>query len=52
MREAILMAIQNGIQRVIIQSDSQLVVNSMNGKIEVLKDIVKLVGDVRCLLAH
>lgn len=33
-REAILMAIQNSIQRIIIQSNSQLVVNSINVKKE------------------
>lgn len=49
-REAILMAIQRSIQRIIIQRDSQLVVNSTNGKIRVPKDNINLVEDVKCLL--
>lgn len=37
--EAILMAIQKGIQQIIIQNDSQLIINSINGKIRVQKDV-------------
>lgn len=40
--KAILMAIQKDIQPMIIQSDSQLVVNSINRKIEVPKIIINL----------
>lgn len=39
MCEAILMVIQNSISRIIAQSDSQLVVNSIKGKMGVPKDI-------------
>lgn len=46
-REAILMAIQKNIQRIIIKSDSQLLVNLINGNNCVLKDIIKLVEDIR-----
>lgn len=52
MREAILMVIHKGIQRIIIQSDSQLVANSINIKMEVPKDITNLVEDVKCLLTR
>lgn len=40
--KAILMVIQKDIQPMIIQSDSQLVVNSINRKIEVPKIIINL----------
>lgn len=30
---------------IIIQSDSHLIINSINGKIEVLKDIINIVED-------
>lgn len=36
------MEIQKGMQRIGIQSDSQLVVNPVNGKIRVPKDIINL----------
>lgn len=36
-RQVILMALQNGIPLIIVQSDSQLVVNSVNEKIGVPK---------------
>lgn len=49
-REAILMTIRKDIHRIIIQSDSQVNANSINGKILVPKDIVDLVEDVRKLL--
>lgn len=51
-REAIWMAIQKGIQRFVIKIDSQLVVNSINEKIEVLKEGSNLVEDIKCLLSH
>lgn len=38
--------------QLIIQSDSQLVVNSVNGKIEIPKDVMNLVEIVKCLLAR
>lgn len=44
------MAIQEGIQWIIIQSDFQLVVNSINEKIEVPN--INLMEDVKCLLAR
>lgn len=47
-REVILMAIQEGIKWIIIQSDSILIVNSVNGTVGVPKDIVNLVEDVKC----
>lgn len=52
MREAILMAIQKRIKSTIVQSTSLLVVNSINGKIDVPKDILNLVEDVKYLLAR
>lgn len=51
-REVILMAIQNGGPRIIVQDDSQLVTNSINRKICVSKGIVNLAQDVKCLLSH
>lgn len=50
MREAILMAIRRSVSRIIIQSDSQLVVNAINGKIGALKDIINLVADIKFFL--
>lgn len=40
------------IQRIIGQSDSQLIVNYVNKKIGVLKDIINLVKDIKYLLDH
>lgn len=45
-REAILMASQKGLRRISIQT-----VNFINGKIEMSKDIINLVEDVKCSLA-
>lgn len=45
-REAILLVIQKCVSRIIIYSDSQLVVTSINRKIGVPKDVVNLVEDV------
>lgn len=39
-REAVLLAIQREFQRIIIRSNSQLVVNSVNNRIRVYKDII------------
>lgn len=50
--KTILMAIQKNIQWIIIQSDSHLVFNFINEKIEVRKDIINLVHDVKCLLSR
>lgn len=46
------MTIQNGVPRIIIESDSQLVVNFITGKIRVPKDIVNLMDNVKCLLTR
>lgn len=48
--EAILIATQKGIQRIIIQSDSRF--NSINGNIGVPKDIINLVEDLNRLLSR
>lgn len=45
-REAILLVIQKCVSRIIIYSDSQLVVTSINRKIGVPEDVVNLVEDV------
>lgn len=46
-REVILMTIQKDIQRIIIQNDSQLVVNSIYEEIGVSKVIINLVVDAK-----
>lgn len=51
-REAILMAINKEIPKIIINSDSQVVVNTINGRTGIPKDIIILVEDIRCLLNH
>lgn len=45
------MAIQKCIKRIVAQSDSILVVNSVNETIDVPKTTVNLVEDIKCLLA-
>lgn len=45
-REAIFTVIQKLVQRIIIYSDSQLIVTFINRKIGVPKDVVNLVEDV------
>lgn len=50
-REAILITIQKDIYRISIQSDSQVVVNSIIDEIPVPKVIVNLVKNIRKLLA-
>lgn len=45
-RETILMTSRKGLQRISIQT-----VNFINGKIEMPKDIINLVEDVKCSLA-
>lgn len=50
--EALLKASQKNTQRVIIQSDVQLFLNSINGKTHVPKDIVNLVNDINNLHSH
>lgn len=50
-REPIPRAIQKRIQRIIIQSDSHIVVNAINGKMGVPKEIIDLVEDNVCLIA-
>lgn len=52
MQETILITIQKHIERIIVQSDSELVVNSINGKIGVSKYVVNLVKDIKCSLSH
>lgn len=49
-REAILIAIHKDIRRIIIQSNSQIVVNSINDNISMLKDIVNSVKDIKKFL--
>lgn len=51
-REVTLIAIQKITQRLIIQSDSQLVANSVSRKIREPKNIINLVEDVNHLLAR
>lgn len=38
--------------RIIIQIDSQLAVNAINGKIGVQNEIINLVEDIKYLLTH
>lgn len=49
-REAILLAIHKDIRRIIIQSNSQIVVNTINDNISMLKDIVNSVKDIKKFL--
>lgn len=48
-RELILMAIQKNLRRITIESDSQLIVNFINDKICLPKDIFNLVEDIRMI---
>lgn len=48
-REAIMMAIQQNFQSIIIESDSQLVINSIHDKICVPKNVINLVKDITML---
>lgn len=41
-----------GFPRIIIHSDSQVVVNSINAKIGILKEILNLIEGIRCLLTQ
>lgn len=43
------MAIQNDKHRILILNDSQVIVNPINGKISVSKNIVNLMDDIRRL---
>lgn len=45
-RRIVLMAIQKNLKKIIIESDSQQVVNSINRKIMAPKDIINLVEDI------
>lgn len=45
-REAMVIAIQKKLQMIIIESHSQLVLNSTSSKISVPKDIINLVADI------
>lgn len=51
-RQAILMAISKDIPQIIVHNDSQVVVNSINRKIGIPKDVINLVEDIKCLLTH
>lgn len=44
------MAVKMRILRICIQSDSLIVVNVVNGKIAVPKDIINIVEDIRLIL--
>lgn len=48
-REAIVMMIQKNLRRIIIRSYFKLVVNSINDKAWVHKDIINLADDIRIL---
>lgn len=50
--EDIFMAIQKNIPRTIIHSDSQVVINAINGKIGAPKDVVNLVETIKKLFAR
>lgn len=50
--EAILIAIKKNIPKACIHSDSQVVVNAINAKIGIPKDIINLVKNIRYLLLH
>lgn len=47
--EAMVVTIHKKLQKIMIESDSQLVVNSINGKISVPKDAINLIEDIRVL---
>lgn len=51
-RHAILMTIRMECSRVYISSDSQIVVNAVNRKVTVPKDIINLVEDIRRFCLH
>lgn len=46
-REAIMVAVKKKLHRIIIDSDSQLVMNTSHGKISARRDIVSIVEDIR-----
>lgn len=48
-REAMMAAIMLGSLKVCINTDSQIIVNTVNGKVTILKDILNLVEDIRRL---
>lgn len=50
-KEAILLVNQKNLQRVIVEDDSYLVINSFRDKIDVHKDIISLVKDIKILSA-
>lgn len=50
--QAIIMAIKKNIPMFCIHSDSKVIINTINGKIDVPKDIINLVKDIRCFLSH
>lgn len=52
MREVIVMAIPKNHKRIIIQSNSQLIVNSIYGKIYVSKEIINLVEEIKCYFLY
>lgn len=49
-REAIMMAIKKNFHQIIIESDSQKVINNIHGKISVLRDIVNLVENIKIFI--
>lgn len=46
-RQAIIAAIKMGRRKVYIQSDSQIVLKAVNGKMAIPKDFINLVEDIR-----
>lgn len=50
MGETFVMKIHKCIQQIVIESDSQLLVNFLNGRIRVQKNIINSVEVVKCLL--
>lgn len=49
-RQVIIMIVNMNIPRICIHSDSQIIVNVVNGQISVSKNIINIVDDIRQFL--
>lgn len=52
LRQAVIMIVQMNMPRVCIQSDSLMIVNVINGKSTVPKEIINIVEDIKLLLLY
>lgn len=52
MQQAVILAVKMRIPRISIHSDSMIVVDALNGKITVPKDIINIVEDIRLTLSN